>query len=719
MCIIAHMSKTLFMQLFSISCCLGAVAGASVFAQSTPAQTDDPVRLPPITVNVYKEPDNAQTLPVSVTAVPDRLLRDAGVRSVSDAGIFAPNTFFSEFTARKLSNARFRGLSSSPSNPGITTYIDGVPQLNANSSSIEFTDIEQVEFVRGPQSALFGRNTLGGLISIASRRPSLSKWTGSVTVPLANHSDWDARASASGPLGSHVAVGLTLGKGERDGFTVNDITGNDLDYRDASYGKAQLSWTPGSTWETRLIVSGERARDGDYALNDLAALRQNPFHAARDFEGFTNRDIWSTTLQNRYEGSKFAFSTTTGFVKWKTQDLTDLDYTPAPLITRDNSEKDLQFTQEVRFASSAASPVRLADGVRLKWQTGVFLFTQNYDQDAINNFAPGLLSQFITFPVSQHSPQSALDDVGVGVYGQATTTFNDTVDLTFGARVDYENKEADLNTFFDPAISSPNAVTAEESFSNISPNLAASYRFGSKAMLYSSVSRGFKAGGFNPASPAGNESYGEEDAWHVEGGVKTLLADGKVSMNAAVFFIDWNDLQLNLPNPNVAAQFYIANIGGARSNGVEFEVNARPHPSIDLFGTLGFTHARFSDGTSSSGVDVSGNKLPSTPDYTLTLGAQFTRAVSQKLTLYGRGEVWFNGGFEYNDANGERQEAYSLATFRAGVRGRYAFAEAWLKNAFDTRYIPIAFAYGSFAPSGFVGEMGAPRRFGVTMGVTF
>jgi iron complex outermembrane receptor protein len=81
--------------------------------------------------------------------------------------------------------------------------------------------------------------------------------------------------------------------------------------------------------------------------------------------------------------------------------------------------------------------------------------------------------------------------------------------------------------------------------------------------------------------------------------------------------------------------------------------------------------------------------------------------------------VWFNGGFEYDDANSQRQEAYSLANFRAGVRSRYVLVEGWLKNAFDTRYIPIAFAYGSFAPSGFVGEMGAPRRFGVTTGVTF
>ncbi len=717
MCIISHMLKTNVFRLLAIFCGFGSVMSA--LAQSAPAQADDPQRLPPITVNVYKEPDDVQILPVSVTAVPDHLLRDAGIRSVSEAGIFAPNTFFSEFTARKLSNARFRGIGSSPSNPGITTYIDGVPQLNTNSSNVEFVDIDQVEFVRGPQSALFGRNTLGGLISMTTRKPSMSRWTGGVTVPLGNYGDWDARAYASGPLGDHFSVGLTLGKGKRDGFTINDITGNDLDRRDSSYGKAQFMWTPTSTWETRLIVGGERARDGDYALNDLAALRKNPFHAARDFEGFTNRDIFSTTLQNSLRGSRFAFSSTTGFVRWKTQDLTDLDYTPLPLIRRNNSEKDLQFTQEVRFASAPGAPAHLGSAATLRWQTGVFLFSQNYDQDAVNNFSPFLLSSQLGFPVSQHSPKSALDDFGVGVYGQATATFSDQFDLTFGARVDRENKEGDLNTFYEPAIGPSNAVKAEKDFTDVSPNFAVSYRFGSAATLYSSTGRGFKAGGFNPASPSGSESYAEEKAWHVEGGVKSIFVGGKVSTNASIFFIDWNDLQLNLPNTLVPGQFYISNVGSARSKGVELEVNARPRPAVDLFAKVGLTRARFESGTNSGGVNVSDKKIPSTPDHTVSLGAQLSHSAGKSLTVYGRGEVWFNGGFEYDDANTQRQESYSVTNFRAGVRSRYVFVEGWLKNAFDTRYIPIAFAYGNFAPSGFVGEMGAPRRAGVTLGVTF
>ena len=718
MCIMAHMVKSLKRILRTIAIAVAA-SHSLALAQTTQTQTTEPIRIEPITVHVYKEPDDAQRLPVSVTGVSDSALRMAGILKVSDASILAPNTFFSEFTARKLSNARFRGIGSSPLNPGITTYIDGVPQLNTNSSNIEFVDIEQVEFVRGPQSALYGRNTLGGLVDIRSQRPSLTKWTGGLAVPLANYGEWDARAGVSGPISDKVGVRLTVGRGTRDGFTVNDVTGNDLDYRRTSYGKAQLWWTPTSRWEARLIITGQRDQDGDYALNDLAALRQNPFHSSRDFEGVVERDILAPTFYVRWEGSRIAFSSTTGLVNWKTRDVTDLDYTAIPLVTRDNKERDTQFTQEFRFASAPGAPARLGEGVRLRWQTGLFIFTQNYDQDAINNFAPFLLSPQLGFPVSQHSPRSALNDKGVGAYGQVTATFGENFDLTFGARVDHENKEANLRTFFEPAISPENRVIAEKGFSNVSPQVAASYRFAGNYSVYATFGRGYKAGGFNPASPAGSEAYGEEKTSHVEGGVKTLLAGGKLSANASAFYIDWSDLQLNVPNPAMPAQFFIRNIGKATSKGFELDLNARPHANVDLFATFGLTHARFADNTFSGGIDVSGNKLPSAPDHTFTFGAQLSKDLSKSVLLYGRGEVWVNGGFEYDDANTQRQDAYSLANFRAGLRWRYAFVEGWTRNAFDTRYIPIAFAYGSFAPSGFVGEMGAPRRVGVTLGVTF
>jgi iron complex outermembrane receptor protein len=646
-------------------------------------------------------------------------LENAGIQIVSEAGVYAPNVSFTEFTARKLSNARFRGIGASPANPSITTFFDGVPQLNANSASIDLVAVDQVEFVRGPQSALFGRNALGGLINVTSARPSLSNWSGNLSVPFGNVDARDVRGSVSGPLVTDkLGMAVSLQYGRRDGYTVNDLTGNDLDSRSAFAGKGQLLWTPVRSWETRVIMSGERDRDGDYALSDLGGLRQNPYHTARDFEGYTHRDIFATTILNRYEGASLAVTSTTGFLAWNTEDLTDLDYTPLPLITRDNREESFQFTQEVRVASSASAPVRFSDNAALKWQGGVFLFTQNYEQLATRSFSAGFLSAFLPFPVTQTSPEADLDDVGVGLFGQGVVTLSERVDVTAGLRFDYEQKDANLNVFFTPAIAPPQQTIADESFSNVSPQFAAAFHLQPGTMLYASVGKGYKAGGFNPASPPGTESYDEEHTWDFEGGMKTTWANGRVAANAAVFRIDWADMQLNLPNLFVPGEFYIDNVGGATSLGVEFELNARVHPNLDVFGGIGYTKATFDDDSISGGLPVGGNTVPNTPDYTGSLGVQLSRSLTQG-TLYGRAEVTFSGAFEYDDLNTERQGAYSLANFRAGIRGRIVFVEGWIRNAFDTEYIPVAFAYGQLAPSGFIGEMGRPRTFGISAGVGF
>jgi iron complex outermembrane receptor protein len=697
----------------------GMLAGLLVASRAS-AQPPLTTTLPPITVTAQKESDDPQNLPLSVTAVLNQTLMADAIRSVSESGWYAPNTFFNEFTARKLSNPRVRGVGASPSNPGVTSYIDGVPQLNANSSSIELVDVDQIEFVRGPQSALFGRNALGGVINISSARPSLKAWTGSLIAPFGNFNAADVRGSVSGPLiDDTLAVGLGFGYSRRDGFTRNDVTSHDLDSRSAFFGRGQILWKPDARWEARAIVTGERARDGDYALNDLAALRARPFHASRDVEGFTYRDIVAPTFRVVYSGPKLDFSTTTGILKWKTEDLTDLDYTALPLITRHNAEEDLQVTEEARFASAKAAPMALSDRVTMKWQAGVFVFTQNYTQDAVNNFSPFVLSPFLSVPVAQHSPTSALDDRGVGIYGQATWTFANKLDLVAGGRGDREHKAASLNTFFTPAIAPSLVVNAEKDFSDVSPQFAVAYRVAPRISVYGTVGRGFKAGGFNAASPPGAEAYGQEHSWNYEAGAKTSALADRLSANVAAFRIDWRDLQVNVPNPFVPAQFFIANAAGANSTGVEFELHARPEPGLDLFGGTGFTHARFASGSTSNGVNVSGNRLANAPSYTADFGVQYSRALRGDLALTARAEAICYGDYQYDDANTAGQGAYRLAHFRAGVRAKRAFGEVWVRNAFDTHYIPVAFPYPGLAPSGFIGESGAPRTFGVRVGVSF
>jgi iron complex outermembrane receptor protein len=357
--------------------------------------------------------------------------------------------------------------------------------------------------------------------------------------------------------------------------------------------------------------------------------------------------------------------------------------------------------------------------VNLRWQAGLLFFTQDYDQEAVNSLAPFTVSPMLGFPIEQTSPRAELGDTGIGLYGLGTFTLRDSFDVTMGARFDHESKEAQLETFYTPMIAPPSLVVADDGYSNVSPQFSVAYRQTNNRMFYASVTRGFKAGGFNPASPLGSEAYGEEHTWNAEGGVKTSWANGRVLANASVFFTDWSDLQLNLPNPQVPAQFYIANVGSAASRGVELEVTARPARGVDVFSAFGFTHARFGDDTASSGFDVSGNAVPFTPDFTFTLGALATHDLTSRLALYGRGEIISSGAFHYDDANLAEQEAYSIVNLRGGMRSGALFAEAWIRNAFDTRYVPVAFAYPGLAPSGFVGEPGRPRTFGLSIGVTF
>jgi iron complex outermembrane receptor protein len=138
-----------------------------------------------------------------------------------------------------------------------------------------------------------------------------------------------------------------------------------------------------------------------------------------------------------------------------------------------------------------------------------------------------------------------------------------------------------------------------------------------------------------------------------------------------------------------------------------------------VFGSFGYTEAHFGSGTTAAGIDVSDNEIPYTPDVTANLGVQYGRTVGTAGTAYGRADLVIFGRISYDETNAQGQDAYALMNVRGGYRrGMFVF-EGWIKNLFDTDYIPVAFAYGQLAPSGYIGESGAPRTFGVSVGVKF
>lgn len=679
------------------------------------------VALPRVQVVAQKEVADLQIVPSSVTALTASELTDAGVASVRDAATLAPNLFINEFTARKLSNPYFRGIGSSPNNPGVTTAFDGVPQLNANSSNIELLDVAQVEFLRGAAGPLFGRNTLGGLIAVTSRLPEDTAWSSEIDAAVGNYDAREARVRVSGPLQFvRGGVSFAAGMSERDGFTKNTMTGNDLDSRDAVFGKFQANAIFGTPCpvSARFLFSFERDRDGDYALGDLASLRKNPHTVSRDYEGYTRRDIYAPTLILEAQAKAAKLTSTTGYVDWSTTDATDLDYTPYPLMTRWNRERQHQFTQEFRAASHAGNPVALSKEVALAWQAGVFFFAQAYNQNAGTNLSP-MVAQ-TPFALREQST-AALDDTGIGLFAQGRVTFFKDYDLTAGLRFDNEDKDAALASSYAPPIAPGSAANLSRDDSAVSPQIAFSSRIDPDKTAYVSATRGFKAGGFNAVAPTGASAYGQEKSWNYEVGLKAEWFGRRLRTNVAAFYIDWEDLQLNEPVLTAPGRFYIANAGSARSRGIEAEFTYRIARQWDVFGSVGTVDSRFAAGSLSSGLNVGGRRLPNTPSYTGHLGTQLTRDLAPGLAGFVRVQVNTVGPYHYSDLPGSpMQTNYSLTDVRAGVRARSWYAEASVRNLFDKAYIPIALPYSTaFAPSGFIGECGAPLTFTLRGGLRF
>ncbi|MCX6854013.1 MAG: TonB-dependent receptor [Verrucomicrobia bacterium] len=644
--------------------------------------------------------------PLSAIVSDAEFLHSAIVRTTQEAAIYAPSTFFAEASARRMSMPYVRGLGGSGLNPGVTTFIDGVPQLHASSSSLTLLDVAQVDLTRGPLGTLYGRNTLGGGIHLTSRLPSLTTSRGEFQTTVGNYNLWDFRGSVSGPLiQNQLGFSLAGGLSERDGYSQSGSTGEDIDNRSARFGKAQFLWVPDERLEVRLIIAGESDQDGGYAWNSLQALRQRPREVQSDFRGHTSRELIMPTLQAAYHADAFDFVSTTAYVGWDTDEASDLDYSAAPLLQQHNREQMRNWTQEFRLSNPAGELVTLSDELKLGWQAGMLLFHSDYRQNLSNVFP--------AFPIPlPRASQAELSQVGLGSYIQATLQWKERLTITAGLRWDYEKKEADIRSSSISFISPARMVNQDQLFSQISPQWAVSYQHSPELMSYLSFASGYKAGGFNAIGPV---EYDHERSVSYEIGLKGRAWKNKLSFAVAAFYTDWQNLQITQSiNPGLT---FLQNAGDATSRGLETDLALRLNPRITLFSSASWLQTGFSAKSRQNDRQLGGNDLPYAPDYSLSLGALLNLPLRSGGSLYARVDIQTLGSFHYDVQNTAAQDAYTLANFRMGFRQNTWFAEAFINNAFNTDYIPLAIA--SQTGGGLVGESGSPLTFGLRCGVYF
>ena len=657
-------------------------------------------------VTARKWEEALDELPGSATVVDEKELDQSGYDSLRDVGQRVPNVFFSEFSSRRLSFPFIRGIGSGLGDPAVITVIDEVPQFGFGGTNPSLLGAESVEFLRGPQ-ALWGRNALGGMLHVRTRRPGAELVThGAVTV--GNFDRFDAELGVSGPIGdSGARFSLSALSATRDGYTRNDITGNRVDERDGFTGRGQVVLNPSDRSELLIGLTGESADDGGFVLGELNAMRLMPHRIAQDFEGVAERDYLAPHAVYRHFGDDVDVTSITSYQDWDVLETSDFDFSAVDGVRRTTREEQTVLYQEVRIASAEG-----ADD-ELRWLFGASGFTSDSARSAENEFRPDGFNTVYFFPVvpGVSLNHGDFDDKGYALFGQVTLPVSDDVDVTAGLRWDKEEREASLRSTFTPtgfpAITSTESLEAD--FDEVLPHASASWRAREDTTLYVQASKGFKAGGFNLTAPADAFAFQPETSWTYEAGVIERWEDEGVTLRASVFRTDWDDMQLSLFDPTGGG--YVDNAGESQSQGLELEAEARVDDQWSFFASVGVLDTEFDRYMSPFDGEVAGNDLPFAPDHTYGLGGLFETETGDDSSLFVRGALNGVGDFHY-DAGNTEQESYSLVDLRAGYRtGRWRF-DLFVQNAFDEEYVPIAVQLG---PGFFVGESGAPRTFGFSL----
>jgi iron complex outermembrane recepter protein len=705
-----HLARTLFCLL--LICLSSAALGQSA---------DEPVALsaalPTVEVTARKFEEDPFELPQSITLIPESLIEDAGLERIRDAMIYVPNLNLIEFTARRLSFPFLRGIGSGQGESAVTTYLDGVPVLFNGGANFPLVNTERIEFLRGPQGTLYGRNALGGLIHVISRKPPTSpEFRAEATVGNYGHRALSLHFGA--PLvEDRLSMSLSGLLHRRDGFTKNDYTGNLVDDRETYFGQAQVLWTPDDRNELRFSFLGDKTRDGGFVLNDLDGLRDRPRRINQDYEGETRRDVYLPALTWTHAGDGFDLTSITSYQHQEVRDTSDFDFSVLDGVRRTTEESLGALLQELRVSSPADAALELGPGADLVWQAGFLAFTSDSDRSAANDLRPGGVG--ILFPVAGVDKSSGdFTDRGIGIFGHATLTLDGQVDLGAGLRYDYEKKWASLDRTFDSGgyRLSSTSERFDEDYSELLPRFDVAWRATGEVMLYGLAARAFKAGGFNLDAPPGLIPFKPETSWTLEGGVKTSLFGDRLRMNAAYFHIDWDRMQLAQFDSQLGG--YVTNAGESTSRGVEIEVTGRPLTGLDLFATLGAVDTEFDSYVDPYGVEVKGNDLPFAPKTTFSAGARLSGHLFDGVS-YSLGGEYASVGSYFYDAGNLEDAHYGVANFRVGLFGATWRIQGYVRNAFARNYVPLAFQPSPMDPSVFVGESGAPRTYGVSFTLTF
>lgn len=652
---------------------------------------DQPVTLEEMTVTANKTEEDPQNIPSTISVFSDVDVSDKSIKETKDIFMRIPNMHLTKMgpTGGFENIASIRGITSFMTGGSVFgMYIDEVYQP---SFDINFIDVERIEVLRGPQGTLYGRNSEAGVINIISKEPE-NKWTAEAKTSYSSYNTKELFLAGNGALIQDKLFMRLAGKYKSsDGFFENTANGDDDVNKGTNLdGKAGFKFKPSVKLTADLNLHYQNYDSNYSEFSTFDKVQDGDFEVSVDNEGDVERDFLSSSLKIAYDMQSVRFTSITSALNNEFSGGNDVDFTKASVMDLLTEKDSKIYSQELRLNSlSKTSP--------LKWTTGLYFYKETNDQKIT----------FDMIPYNVSSKQIGdTEKAGAAIFGQADYTIGKFL-VTAGLRYESEHQEFDYE-WKDGAMMGyeEQKGSTDDDFSAIMPKAAISYRLTPEMQTYASVSRGFKSGGFNLSSDPG-KSYDSEYTWNYEIGFKSKLADNKVMLNAAIFYIDWQDLQVEQPS---YPDYIIDNAAEATSKGFELEARALPVSWLDIYGSYGYADAEF-DEYKLNGVDYSGKNVPNAPNHTYSLGTtmRFLDHWFFNTEVNGTGKIY------YNTENSKEQTSYEIVNLKVGYETERFDIYLWAANILDEAYSTRAFEMSG----NWYARSGDPRTVGIEVGLRF
>ncbi|MGD1939665.1 MAG: TonB-dependent receptor [Cyanophyceae cyanobacterium] len=664
-----------------------------------------------ITVTGEKFEDDIQEVAGSVSVITAQEFKDSGIRSPQEISRLVPN--FSTFANGPRANNpvfNIRGLANDLNIVGVGQssvgiYIDDVP-VDILASETALYDIERIEVLRGPQGTLYGRNSQGGVINIITTPPDDStRFNGLVT--LGTDDLREVQLSVSAPLTDNLFFSLGGSYFETGGFIRNTFLDEDAAARQDYGFRGQLRWLPSDEWDIRIGADYERFDDGS---TFGALISDEPGEVEENFLGFNEVDRNAQFARVRYTGPDVVVTSISGRREWSQVNATDSDFSRFDASVGLAEVDIVQYSQELRIQSPK-------DNGRWRWLVGGFFEREESELEGGIEFGPaGAMPDFGIFPGSALANIGEFVDNTYAVFAQTSYDVTEQLTLTAGLRFEHRDFSMDRRSRFTLDGSSTAPVpdySVEASESILLPKAAIEYRFHPNILAYGSISRGYKPGGFNIISDSPDAAeFDSETSLNYEVGIKTSWLDDRLTANLSVFKTDVSEYQIvgfDLPNQVTT----VLNATDADIWGIELELRAKPTDRIDLIASFGYLNTEFQEFTDAiTGENLAGNQLPSSPEYTYALAAQYRDPGG----FFGRVELSGFGTYFFDQSNDAKQDPFVLINARIGYEFDDFALYAYANNLFDQDYFSSALNTGT---GDFLGSPGDGRVIGVQFRASF